>query len=98
MRHEFARAARDELFDSIDYYELQQPGLGFVFSQQVNEAIERILEYPDGWTPLDQTFHRCLVKNFPYALIYTVADQVVIIVALMNLHRKPDYWRRRTHP
>ena len=96
MRVEFAKAARDEFFDSIDYYELQQLGLGFTFSEQVYDAMERILEYPDGWTPLDSTFHRCLVKQFPYALIYTVTDQVVIIAAVMNLHRKPDYWRGRS--
>jgi hypothetical protein len=96
MRHEFAQAARDEFLNSIDYYELQQPGLGFMFSEQVNAAIERILEFPEGWTPLDSTFHRCLIKQFPYALIYTVADQVVIVVAVMNLHRKPGYWRNRS--
>lgn len=95
MRHEFAQAAREELFDTIDYYELQQTGLGLSFSEQVHAAIECILEFPDGWTPLDNTFHRCLVKQFPYALIYTVVDQVVIITAVMNLHRNPNYWRNR---
>jgi hypothetical protein len=83
------------LLNGIEYYELQQPGLGLAFSEQVQATIERILEFPDGWTRLDNTFHRCLVRQFPYALIYTVAEQVVIITAVMNLHRKPDYWRTR---
>lgn len=96
MRHEFAQAAREEFFETIDYYELQQAGLGLSFSEQVHAAIDRILEFPDGWTPLDTTFHRCLVNQFPYALIYTVVDQVVIIAAVMNLHRKPNYWRNRS--
>jgi hypothetical protein len=95
MRPEFAQAAREEFLDSIAYYELQQAGLGLAFSEQVYAAIERILEFPEGWTPLDGTFHRCLVKQYPYALIYTVIDQRVLIVAVMNLHRKPDYWRSR---
>jgi hypothetical protein len=95
MRVEFATAAREELIASIEYYELQQPGLGLTFSEQVHAAIERIIELPAGWTPLDSTFHRCLIKQFPYALIYTVLDQVLIITAVMNLHRKPDYWRNR---
>jgi hypothetical protein len=38
---------------------------------------------------VDKTFHRCLVKQFPYALIYTVEDQVLIIIAVMNLHKRP---------
>ena len=95
MRCEFAQAAREEFLDTIEYYELQQAGLGITFSEQVRATIERVMEFPDGWTPLDNTFHRCLVKQFPYALIYTVENQVLIIAAVMNLHRKPDYWRNR---
>jgi len=95
MRYEFAQAAREEFISTIEYYELQQSGLGLSFSEQVRAAIDRIIDFPDGWTPLDSTFHRCLVKQFPHALIYTVKDQVVIITAVMNLHRKPDYWRNR---
>ncbi len=95
MRYEFARAAREEFLGSIEYYELQQPGLGLAFSEQVQATIERIMEFPDGWTPLDNTFHRCLIKQFPYAVIYTVENQVLIIAAIMNLHRNPDYWRHR---
>ena len=53
MRHAFAEGAREEFIDSIEYYELQQPGLGLAFSEQVQAAIERIIECPEGWTPLD---------------------------------------------
>jgi len=68
MRYEFAQAAREEFISAIEYYELQQPGLGLAFSEQVLATIGRIIEFPDGWTPLDSTFHRCLVKQFPYYL------------------------------
>lgn len=95
MRFEFAPSAREEFIASIEYYELQQSGLGLVFAEQVRAAIERVIEFPSGWTPLDNTFHRCLVKQFPYALIYTVLNGVLIITSVMNLHRKPDYWRNR---
>ena len=95
MQHEFAQAAREEFIASIEYYESQQPGLGITFSDQVHEMIHRILDYPDGWTPLDSTFHRCLVNQFPYALIYTVENGALLIASVMNLHRKPAYWRNR---
>ena len=95
MRFEFAEAAREEFIAGIDYYEFQQTGLGLAFSEQVYATIERIIDFPSGWTPLDSTLHRCLVKQFPYALVYTVLDQVLVITAVMNLHRKPGYWRNR---
>lgn len=95
MKFEFAPSAREEFIASIEYYELQQTGLGLVFAEQVYAATERIIEFPAGWTPLDNTFHRCLVKQFPYALIYTVLNNALIITSVMNLHRKPDYWRNK---
>lgn len=95
MNHEFSQAAREELIASIEYYESQQPGLGLTFSNQVHEAIGRILECPEGWTPLDDTFHRCLINQFPYALIYTIENNSLLITSVMNLHRKPDYWRNK---
>jgi hypothetical protein len=95
MRFEFAPSAREEFIASIEYYELQESGLGLVFAEQVYATIERAIEFPSGWTPLDNTFHRCLVKQFPYAVIYTVLNGVLIITSVMNLHRKPDYWRNR---
>lgn len=93
MTHEFSTAARLELMQSIEYYESMQPGLGLAFSDQVFSAMARIEEFPDGWTPLDESLHRCLVNQFPYALIYAIEGDVLLIVSVMNLHRKPDYWR-----
>lgn len=33
--------------------------------------------------------------RFPYALIYIIRRQRVIIVAVMHQHREPGYWRDR---
>lgn len=33
--------------------------------------------------------------HFPYALIYIIRRQQVIIVAVMHQHREPVYWRDR---
>lgn len=95
MKCEFSQAAREELLASIEYYESQQTGLGLTFSKRVEEAMYRIQDYPEGWTPLDNTFHRCLVAQFPYALIYTANGNTLLITSVMNLHRKPNYWRNR---
>jgi hypothetical protein len=95
MNVRFSEGAKTEFLNSIEYYETQQTNLGKTFSDQVFSAIERINEYPEGWTPLDRTFNRCLVNQFPYALIYTIMDNQILITSVMNLHRKPDYWRNK---
>jgi len=95
VRYEFAQAAREEFIAAMEYYELQQAELGITFSEQVHETIGRIIDHPAGWSPLDDTFHRCLVNQFPFALIYTIENNTLLIASVMNLHRKPDYWRSK---
>ena len=35
------------------------------------------------------------MRRFPYGLIYHVRDEMLLIVAVMHLHRHPDVWRDR---
>jgi hypothetical protein len=32
---------------------------------------------------------------FPYAVLYTIESDYVLIIAVMHCHRKPDYWHSR---
>jgi hypothetical protein len=42
-------------------------------------------------------FRRKLLSRFPYGLLYHCPEPDWIkVVAVMHLHRKPDYWRDRT--
>ena len=34
-------------------------------------------------------------KKIPYGVIYTKRGEEIIIIAMANLHRKPDYWKNR---
>ena len=45
---------------------------------------------------LDGDIRRALVKQFPYGVIYSEEQQEILIIAVMHLHRKPEYWRNRT--
>jgi len=42
------KLAKLELDDAAQYYELQIPGLGIRFEEEVKLGIRRILEYPMG--------------------------------------------------
>jgi hypothetical protein len=39
---------------------------------------------------------RYRLNRFPYGLVYAVLDNEIVIVAIMHLHRKPDYWQAQT--
>ena len=95
MKSRFHPQAEVELNEAVDYYDGCQEGLGLEFAKVVYAAIENICQYPLAWTPLSRNTRRCLLNRFPYGVVYQCKGDVIIIIAVMRLSRKPDYWRKR---
>jgi hypothetical protein len=95
VKYRFHPQAEAELNEAVDYYDGCQEGLGLEFAKVVYAAIENICQYPLAWTPLSRNTRRCLLNRFPYGVVYQSKGDVIIIIAVMQLSRKPDYWRKR---
>lgn len=95
MKARFVSPANIELNETLKYYDHQLPGLGFRFFQEVNAAIERIRIMPEAWTKIGKRTRRCMLKGFPYAILYVIERDEIIITALAHLHRKPDHYKDR---
>ncbi|MGV3533610.1 MAG: type II toxin-antitoxin system RelE/ParE family toxin [Chthoniobacteraceae bacterium] len=95
MELSFAPQARCESADAARFYEEAQPGLGRAFLVEAEAGISMILDAPFRWRVVHGKFRRYLLKRFPYAIIYTVKDDEVYVIAFMHLSRKPDYWLGR---
>ncbi len=95
MRIEFLDPAKRELAEAIAYYNEQSEGLGYRFAAEVRRTVSRIVQYPQAWTRISERTRRCRTNGFPYALIYQVREEVILVVAVMHLHRHPDSWRSR---
>ncbi len=95
MKVRFLTPARDELRDGIQYYELQRNGLGRDFRDEVRAAIALIREYPLAWQSFSANTRRCILRRFPYAVVYQIRESEILVVAIANLHRSPEYWADR---
>lgn len=95
MNFAFHPEAEAEFLEAIAYYEERAPGLGLDFSAEVRAGIQRILAFPHAWQVLEGEIRRALVHRFPYGVLYAVEEGRIWIVAVMNLHRQPVYWRER---
>jgi toxin ParE2 len=69
--------------------------LGDAFLIEVLAAADRITRFPEAWHPLAEGVRRCRLSRFPYALIYTIDNGDILVLAVAHLHRRPDYWRDR---
>jgi hypothetical protein len=85
-----------ELDEAIEYYNYFLPGLGSEFYTEVKRSLERIVHFPKAWTRVGLYTRRCLLKRFPYSILYTVDDNNdVLILAIANMHRNPNYYKDR---
>lgn len=92
---EFLEPAQEEMDEAFEYYEFEQTNLGYRFINEVKNALQRIISFPDAWQKITINTHRCLVKNFPFGIIYEIRADKILIIAVANLHRKPNYWQNR---
>lgn len=91
----FLRPAELEMLDAAKYYELQAPGLGLDFMDKIDSAIQDIGKNPERWPIIQSNIRRRLIHRFPYALLYRIDDNEIIIQSTMHLRRRPDYWTYR---
>ena len=87
--------AQRELEDAVDYYNRECPGLGYEFADEVYRTFDRIVDNPEAWHSLSKRTRRCLTHRFPYAVIYQLRPELILVVAIMHLHRHPETWKGR---
>lgn len=95
MEINFLEIAQKELDDAIEYYNYEVQGLGDAFLAEVLNALDRIGKFPEAWHPCSKRTRRCQTRRFPYGVIYQIREKEILIVAIANLHRRPDYWKDR---
>ena len=87
--------AETEFNEAVEYYEKLETGLGYDLAIEIYSTIQRIVAFPKAWPIIDSDIRRSLVNRFPYGILYSVENEVIYIVAIMNLHRDPEYWKSR---
>jgi len=95
MNYFFHPEAESEFVHAIEYYEECEEGLGYDFAVEVYIAVQRILANPKAWQFIEEGIRRSLVNRFPYGVLYAEDNNEIHIVAVMNLHKEPGYWKHR---
>jgi hypothetical protein len=95
MRVRMLRAAREEFTRAISYYDSNRDGLGDAFVREVAQAVERMRKWPRAWPKVSKKSRKCSLNRFPYGLIYQQLSDEIRILAVMDLRRRPGYWKNR---
>ena len=80
---------------AFNWYESEERGLGLVFLEEVRAAYNRILENPFKYEVIQSGIRRTLTRRFPYAVFFSVDDDVIFIIAVLHTARDPEEWQFR---
>ena len=92
---EFLPTALLELNDAIEYYDLELPGLGTKFKEEVRTSLKRVSVFPRAWSIIRPEIRKCIMHKFPYNILYSIQENTILVIAIAHHHRHPDYWIER---
>ena len=87
-----------DLFAAMGWYNHIRPGLGDDFLLCVEQALHRILEFPEASPAIAGEVRRTLVRRFPYAVLYRIRPRRIEGEAIFPLRANPSRVRDRLHP
>jgi len=92
MRIKILSTAEDDLEEGYHFYESQSDGLGTYFLDTLYSDIDS-LAYFAGIHRVVLGYHRLLSKRFPFAVYYSIADDTVMVYAVLDCRRNPNWIR-----
>ena len=88
-------AAEAEIKEAADFYDIESPGLGDEFTDDIDRIIERIANHPQA-APISRDSLRSIVlTRFPYTLVYHIGESEITVLAAAHHRRRPFYWTSR---
>ena len=94
-RYGFHISASREYSEAAIYYSDISPELGGRFHDEIERLIMEIRRQPDRFRLFASPVRRHFSTVFPFAILYLDRPEEVWIIAVMNMRRRPGYWRNR---
>ena len=95
MKLEFLPEAEKELREAARYYENEAPGVGLAFLAELHKAASDILENPRSTAEIRSSIRKKLLHRFPFNILYSIENDIILIIAVAHQKRRPTYWRSR---
>jgi plasmid stabilization system protein ParE len=76
-------------------FEERASGLGREFVETVDEILASITKNPLAFPVVRNIIRRGLTKRFPYGVFFVLAEETVVVLAVLHQSRDPELWARR---
>lgn len=92
---DYLPGARHDFDESFDWYAGRSIVAAERFSAAVNAALNEIAADPDRFVLIDSRQRGCMLKRFPFRIVYRIEPTRILVVAVAHAKRRPGYWKRR---
>jgi plasmid stabilization system protein ParE len=96
-RLEAEAAVEFDIESAFGWYESEESGLGLEFLEQLRLVYGRIRDNPLGYEEQRSDIRRGLMRQFPYAVYFSIEDETILILAVLHTARDPAEWQLRKY-
>jgi plasmid stabilization system protein ParE len=84
------RKAQRDISQAVDWYNIQQKGLGKRFAREVRTVISRIEDNPHQFPAVFLNVHRATCKVFPYSVFFDLDFNTIEILSVFPTRQNPE--------
>ena len=95
MKYVFHPEALAEYAEAVQFYTQQRTELAQAFINAVEDAVYRLRDSPTRYSVIEEDIRRCMLRRFPYVILYVIEPDYILILAVMHCSRNPKYWKNR---
>ena len=88
--------ALEEIRQAHMWYEVQRPGLGVRFREELSECLQFIEENPPGFAVRKKVYRAAVLARFPYVVWYAMEGDDVVEYRVRHGKQKPlrRFWNK----
>jgi len=87
--------ALSEMLAARLWYEARSSIAALAFVDELEIALTRIESSPMRAPPHIESTRRFMLRRFPFAIVYRVDPDAILVFAVAHMSRRPGYWRLR---
>jgi plasmid stabilization system protein ParE len=91
----YHQGAAADVKSAVAWYRRRSPKAASDFVEELDRAVATICKGPQRWPIRKGNTRQFLLWRFPFSIIYSVQEGVIIIWAVAHGSRRPEYWSRR---
>jgi plasmid stabilization system protein ParE len=87
--------AQQEINEAFDWYLKRSPEAADAFLTEIGTFFKQIVSHPQLYPVFTKNTRRRLLVNYPYSVVFPEKEDMLLVVAVAHVKRRPGYWRKR---